>query len=209
MFGINLGVATAGTVDRCASQSNCCSDMPIGIQEPIPASDSGGHGCCSPSSNIPCNLNKSDVPDAQVFMISSVREDLQKAIGFITFVISERSLMQAFTRNIITNQFWITTDPIPIYLQNLTFICWSVLFITFIAVLKIRFHYAPALGVFAQARLASGSVLRFAALKCKNSTPTLRFSRLRQFPFFTRGGTKNASPISQNSPVQKHPAPHR
>ena len=124
MLGINLVAATASAVDQCLSQSCCCCDgMQGAIHEPIPAGDSARHGCCSSSANIPCNLNKNHMLDAQVFIVSSVRENLREANGLSTFVIGEPSFFQTFRGNGTPNQFWITTDPIPIYLQNLTLIC--------------------------------------------------------------------------------------
>ncbi len=124
MLGINFSTAIAGTVNRCASQAGCCCDGIQGaIHEPIPAGDSARHGCCSSSGNTSCNLNENYMPDSQVFIVSSVRENLREAEGLITFVIGEPSFFQTFRENGTTNQFWITTGPIPIYLQNLTLIC--------------------------------------------------------------------------------------
>ena len=124
MLGINFSTAIAGTVNRCASQAGCCcGGIQVSGHESSPAVDFAGQGCCSSSANIPCNLNENYMPDSQVFIVSSVRENLREAEGLITFVIGEPSFFQTFRDNGTTNQFWITNDPIPIYLQNLTLIC--------------------------------------------------------------------------------------
>jgi hypothetical protein len=124
MLGIGLIVATAGAVDQCVRQL-CCyrSDMPIAVYEQTPASDSAGHGCCSSSANIHCNMSKTHVHDAQAFMLSSVREELQEADGLITVAICEPHFLQKIIGKGTTNRFWITTDHTPIYLQNLSLLC--------------------------------------------------------------------------------------
>ena len=124
MFGINFISATAGAVDRCVSQAFCCCNrMAVTNYGLTIADDSVENGCCSSSENIPCNIDKDYAPDAQDCIISTVRENLLNADGLITFVIGETPLLQPFKEIITTNQFCITSDPIPIYLQNLTFIC--------------------------------------------------------------------------------------
>ncbi len=124
MLGIGFIVATAGAVDQCVRQL-CCyrSDMPIAVYEQTPASDSAGHGCCSSSANIHCNMSKTHVHDAQAFMLSSVREELQKADGLITVAICEPHFLQKIIGKGTTNRFWITTDHTPIYLRNLSLLC--------------------------------------------------------------------------------------
>ena len=80
MFGINFISATAGAVDRCVSQSCCCcNSAQTAHHEPTLTDDSVENGCCLPSENIPCSMNKNHVPDAQIFIMLSEREDLKKA----------------------------------------------------------------------------------------------------------------------------------
>jgi hypothetical protein len=125
MLGISLIVATAGAVDQCVRQL-CCyrSDMPIAVYEPTPACDSAGHGCCSSSANITCNMSKNHVHDAQAFILSSVREELQKEAGdLITVDICEPHFLLKIIGKGTTNRFWIATDHTPIYLQNLSLLC--------------------------------------------------------------------------------------
>ncbi|TES89375.1 MAG: hypothetical protein E3J94_06505 [Desulfobacteraceae bacterium] len=124
MFGINFIYATAGAVDRCVSQACCCCDsMAVANYGLTIADDSVENGCCSSSENIPCNIDKDYAPDAQDCIISTVRENLLNADGLITFVIGEPFLLQFLKENVTTPRFLTTSDPIPIYLQNLTFIC--------------------------------------------------------------------------------------
>jgi hypothetical protein len=125
MLGISLIVATAGAVDQCVRQL-CCyrSDMPIAVYEPTQACYSAGHGCCSSSANITCNMSKNHVHDAQAFILSSVREELQKEAGdLITVAICEPHFLLKIIGKGTTNRFWITTDHTPIYLQNLSLLC--------------------------------------------------------------------------------------
>ncbi|MEE8552110.1 MAG: hypothetical protein V3S72_02295 [Desulfobacterales bacterium] len=124
MLGISLIAATAGAVDQCVRQL-CCyrSDMPIAVNEPTPAYDSAGHGCFSSSANISCKMSKNHVHDAQAFILSSVREELQKADGLITVAICEPHFLQKIIGKGTTNRFWITTNHTPIYLQNLSLLC--------------------------------------------------------------------------------------
>ncbi len=124
MLGISLIVDTAGAVDQCVRQL-CCyrSDMPIAVYEPTPVFDSAGHGRCSSSANIHCNMSKNHVHDAQAFILSSVREELQKADGLITVATGEPHFLQKIIGKGTTNRFWITTDHTPIYLQNLSLLC--------------------------------------------------------------------------------------
>ena len=124
MFGINFISETAGAVDRCVSQSFCCcNSAQIANQEPTLADDSVEIGCCSPSENIPCSMNKNHLPDAQIFIMLSEREDLKKTNEIIRFVIDEPFLSQFLKESVTTPQLLTASDPIPIYLQNLTFIC--------------------------------------------------------------------------------------
>ncbi len=98
MLGINFSTATAGTVNRCASQADsCCGGMKVAGNEPAQAVDFAGHGCCSSSGNSPCNLNKNPVPDAQLFIASPVRKELQEAEGVICAAIGEPSFLQKMT----------------------------------------------------------------------------------------------------------------
>ncbi len=124
MFGINFISATAGAVDRCVSQAFCCCNrMAVTNYGLTIADDSVENGCCSSSENIPCNIDKNYAPDAQDCIISTVRENLLNADGLFTFVIGEPFLLQFLKENVTTPRFLTTSDPIPIYLQNLTFIC--------------------------------------------------------------------------------------
>lgn len=124
MLGINLIAATAGADDQCVRQS-CCyrSDMPIAVYKTASAYDSTGHGSCSSSANIPCNLSKNHMHDAQDFILSSIREELQKAGGLIIVAIGEPHFLQKIIGKGTTNRSWITTDYTPIYLQNLSLLC--------------------------------------------------------------------------------------
>jgi hypothetical protein len=124
MFGINLGSAPAGEVDQCVSQS-CffCTGKPMAHNEHTPIDDSAGHECYPSSADSPCNLKKESEQHALVFIVSSIRVDRPKSNGFTLFSLGEPSLLQFIRGNSTIGHSWITPDPIPIYLQNLSLLC--------------------------------------------------------------------------------------
>jgi hypothetical protein len=124
MFGINLGSASAGEVDQCVNQS-CffCTGKPMAHNEHTPFDDSTGQECHPSSADVPCNLKKESVQHALVFILSSVRVDRQEGNGITPFSVGEPSLLQFVRGNSTIGHSWITPDPIPIYLQNLSLLC--------------------------------------------------------------------------------------
>jgi hypothetical protein len=95
----------------------------MGRHGPSLTGDSVEHKCCSSPQNIPCHLNKNRVPEVQAFIVSNTMEDLQKIDGCMAVVVGKTAVLQPFIKRTTKTRFWVATDPIPIYLQNLTFIC--------------------------------------------------------------------------------------
>ncbi len=124
MFGINLGSVPAGEVDQCVDQS-CffCTARPMAHNEHTPIDDSAGHECYPSSADVPCNLKKDSVQHAPAFIVSSIRVDRQEDNGFTPFSVGEPSLLKFVRGNSTLGNSWITPDPIPIYLQNLSLLC--------------------------------------------------------------------------------------
>ncbi len=124
MVSINLMPAAQGAVDLCVSQS-CfyCYKMAIDLNEPTPIFGTAGHMCDSFSENNPCHLNKNTEPNAQAFIVSSVKEDRQETDGLLIFSIPESSFLKNIRGNETINHFRTTTNSVPIYLQNLSLLC--------------------------------------------------------------------------------------
>jgi len=123
MFGINLVAAPAGAVNLDAKRKCCCSAMSIALDEPLPAVYSSGDQSCSCSPKSTCNFRKNHKYEAQIFLVSSARENKQKAGSLISLVICEPSFFLAVkgygTPTLLTSP----NDFIPIYLQNAVLIC--------------------------------------------------------------------------------------
>jgi len=121
---LNLGIVTGNTAQWCAGQSCCCSgNMPAAEYHSTLSGKSAEHGCCSSSTNIPCNLNQYPTPHAKAFIVSSERENRQDTDALIIPFVDRFSFSRNSKENGKKNQFWLIPYPIPLYIQNLTFIC--------------------------------------------------------------------------------------
>ena len=123
MFGLNLIAVPAGAVNLRAKSMCCCSAMSITLNKPLPAIYSSGDECCSCSTKSTCNFRKNHKYEAQIFLVSSTRENKQKSNSLISFVICEHSFFQTVKGCDTQTQFSSTNDFIPIYLQNSVLIC--------------------------------------------------------------------------------------
>jgi len=126
MFGINLITAPAGAVNLGAKRTCCCSAMSMTLYEPLSVVYSSGDECCSCSPKSTCDLRKNHKYEAQVFLVSSARENKQKTGSLISFVICEPSFFQTVKGYGTQTRFTSTNDFIPLYLQNSVLICWSI-----------------------------------------------------------------------------------
>ncbi|MFC1811309.1 hypothetical protein ACFL03_01305 [Thermodesulfobacteriota bacterium] len=124
MLGIHIIAVTAGGAALCASQPCCCTKMMMHHNGPPSVIDSIEHGCCSSTATVPCALNKNQMPDTPPLIVSSATEDMKAPVnGTVSVAVNDPSFRLPTIGNKNFNPFWITIDPIPIYLQNQTFIC--------------------------------------------------------------------------------------
>lgn len=124
MLGINLTTPKADAVDHCmGSICSHCNWMMTPISESVLAFGSDGQMCDSSFATSPCNLNNHPEPNIKIFIVSSIKQDRQKTDGSFTFAVFGTSLLQNVIENSKRDQFQITTDTIPIYLQNLSLLC--------------------------------------------------------------------------------------
>jgi len=124
MLSINFNILRADAVDHCESPSCLnCNGMMITGGKSTPIFAFADHMCHASSGNTPCNLNKNPEPNELTFIVSSINIDQQKTGGAFTFAIFETSLLQNVSENGRRGQFQVTTNTIPIYLQNLSLLC--------------------------------------------------------------------------------------
>jgi len=124
MLGMNIVSLTAGAVDHCVG-SPCfhCNGMMIAHNEPAPVFGSAGHMCYSSFANSPCNLNRNPESKTKIFIVSSIKQDRHETDGSFTISNCEIYFLQSVRKNRAPDQFRPTTGTIPIYLQNLSFLC--------------------------------------------------------------------------------------
>ncbi|MFC1829661.1 hypothetical protein ACFL0O_08620 [Thermodesulfobacteriota bacterium] len=125
MLGFNLAAPIANAIAQCADHACCCrSNMTMAHHGHGSITISAANGCCSSSGKMPCNLNRMFETQAQVFTLSNTREVLQKNnTGLAGCSADDPPFLQASSKNHTSSPSRVTTDPIPLYLQNLTLIC--------------------------------------------------------------------------------------
>ena len=132
MLGISLVAPHADAVDHCIGSlcSHCNWVMPSMI-ESIPEAGFNGQKCDSSFSNTPCNLHNYPDSNTKIFAVTSTKQDRQKTGGTITIAVFDTSFIQNVIGNGKRVQSRLTFDTIPIYLQNLSLLCWSLQIILF------------------------------------------------------------------------------
>lgn len=126
MLGINLYMPKADAVNHCEGRlCSACNGMMIAAGKSTPIFMFAGHDrmCQASIGNTPCSLKKSPEPNAQIFIVSSLNVDQQKTGGSFTFATFGTSILLNVSENGNDDHFQITTDTIPIYLKNLSFLC--------------------------------------------------------------------------------------
>ncbi len=126
MLGINLNMSNADAVNHCEGQlCLSCNGMVMAAGKTTPKFMFAGHdGRCHGSiGNTPCSLKKNPEPNAQIFIVSSLNVDQQKTGGSFAVAIFGTSLLQNVSKKGNGDHFQITTETIPIYLKNLSFLC--------------------------------------------------------------------------------------
>jgi hypothetical protein len=79
--------------------------------------------CDSSFGNSPCNLNRNPESNTKIFIVSSIKQDRHETGGSFTISNCEIYFLQSIRKNRAPDQFRPTTGTIPIYLQNLSFLC--------------------------------------------------------------------------------------
>jgi len=125
MLGINLIALKVDAVDYCVG-SSClhCKGMMLSVSESATVFGSDGTMCDSSFANSPCKLNNNPQLNTKVFIISSIKQDRHETGNDITiFNNSEIFFLQSIREDRTPDRFRLTTGTIPIYLQNLSFLC--------------------------------------------------------------------------------------
>ncbi len=124
MLGMNIVSLTAGAVDHCVG-SSClhCNGMMLSLSESVTVFGSDGPMCDSSFGNSPCNLNRNPESNTKIFIASSIKQDRHETGGSFTISNCEIYFLQSIRKNRAPDQFRPTTGTIPIYLQNLSFLC--------------------------------------------------------------------------------------
>jgi hypothetical protein len=124
MLSINLISPDADAVDHCVG-SSClhCNGMMLSHSESLPVFGSDGPMCHSSFANSPCNLNRNPESNTKIFIVSSIKQDRHETGGSFTISNREIYFLPSIRENRAPDQFRPTTGNIPIYLQNLSFLC--------------------------------------------------------------------------------------
>ena len=124
MLGFGLIIPQADAVDHCIGSmcSNCNWMMPP-MSGSIPGVGFDGQMCNSSFAAGPCNLNNHPDSNTKIFTVTSIKQNRKKTGSPITFAIFGTSLLQNVSKKGNGGHFQVTTDTIPIYLKNLSFLC--------------------------------------------------------------------------------------
>lgn len=124
ILGISLITPQADAVDHCKG-SLCfhCNRMVPQSNQLIPTIGFGGQICDSSFATSPCNLNNYQDSNTKIFIVTTIKQSRQKTGCSITFAVFGTSLVQNAIGNGNRGQFRMTSDTIPLYLQNLSLLC--------------------------------------------------------------------------------------
>lgn len=124
MLSINMISPEAYAIDHCVG-SSClhCNGMMLSLSESAPVFGSDGPMCDSSFENSPCNLNKNPESNTKLFIVSSIKQDQHETGGSFTIFNCEIYFLQSIRENTTPDQFRPAIGTIPIYLQNLSFLC--------------------------------------------------------------------------------------
>ena len=123
VFCFHLFGVPADAVDSCAGRWCCCVASPMDRHGRSVTAVSVEHECCSSPQKVPCHLDKNRMRDRQIFVTSVAMRDLQPISNLMAITNETTAKLQPFSGSTTKSPCWAVTDPIPIYLQNLTLIC--------------------------------------------------------------------------------------
>ena len=124
VLGMYLLVPKADAAGQCAG-STClhCSGMIFSVNESASAVGLDDHMCDVAFGNSPCNLDENSHSNAPVVIVSAKNPDRQGTGALFGFADYNLSLFQNEGRNKTAPRFDFKSRTIPIYLQNLSFLC--------------------------------------------------------------------------------------
>ena len=124
MLSISLIAPGADAIDHCVG-SSClhCNPMMLSVSESELVIGSDGPMCDSSFANSPCKLNNNPESNTKIFIVSSIKQNRQETGNYLAIFNSKISFLQSIREDRVSNQFRLTTGTIPIYLQNLSFLC--------------------------------------------------------------------------------------
>lgn len=127
IFSISL-IASVGYAD-CESKC-CCQTVKMAhgqVSHPMGAAEKTSFlkaaGCCSGSMAAPCKLARGSAESLPERCLATIRSEAPElsGIGLIsTSLLIESTQPKIYARG---PDPWLKTKPLPIYLQNLTFLC--------------------------------------------------------------------------------------
>jgi hypothetical protein len=124
MVGVSLIGPHADAFDHCiGSMCPNCNWVMSPISDSASAADVDGQMCDSSFTTSHCSLNNYPDSNTKIFAVTSIKQDRQKTGGPVAFAVLRASLAQTSIGNGKKGQFRLTFDTIPIYLQNLSFLC--------------------------------------------------------------------------------------
>lgn len=128
----SVGLIASGALGYADCESKCCCQtvkMAHGqVSHPMSAAEKTSFlkvaGCCSGSTATPCELARGStgrLPETCPVTVRSEAPELS-GIGLTsTSLLIESAQPKTYARG---PDPWLKTKPLPIYLQNLTFLCW-------------------------------------------------------------------------------------
>jgi hypothetical protein len=124
VLGIYLLAPKADAAGQCAG-SMClhCSGMLFSVNVSATKVGIDNHMCDIAFGNSPCNLDKNSNANATVVIVPAKNSDRQGIGASFGFAGYNPSLFQNEGKNDKAPQFLFRSGTIPLYLQNLSFLC--------------------------------------------------------------------------------------
>jgi hypothetical protein len=124
VLGVYLLTPKADADEHCID-SMClhCNGMIFSANESAAKSGLDDHICDGSFGNSPCSVDKNSNPDTPVVIVPATNPDPQKTSTLLSFVSYNPFLFQNVRVNDKADQFRFASETIPLYLQNVSFLC--------------------------------------------------------------------------------------
>jgi hypothetical protein len=124
VLGIYLLSPKADAAGQCAG-SKClqCNGMLSSLNESATKAGFDGHMCDVAFGSSPCNLAKNSNSNALVVIVPAKNPDRQETGALFGLISYNLPLFQNVRVNDKADRFRFTSNTIPFYLQNLSFLC--------------------------------------------------------------------------------------